>query len=51
MGLFDKVFGGMAASKNLDKTEGFAGVLPATVAADGHVSDEEAAACSPSWSG
>ncbi len=42
MGLFDSLFGGHEANKNLSKQEAFAGILLAAVAADGHISDEEA---------
>lgn len=42
MGLFDKILSG-STSSSLSKPEAFAGVMLATVAADGHISDEEAA--------
>ena len=42
MGLFDKIPGGSAPT-TLSKPEAFAGVMLAVVAADGHISEEEAA--------
>lgn len=42
MGLFDSLFGSSKEKKELSKAEAFAGVLLAAVAADGHISDEEA---------
>lgn len=42
MGLFDSLFGSKQESQEMTKAEAFAGVLMATVAADGHISDEEA---------
>lgn len=43
MGLFDKVLGGQGSENTpLSKPEAFASILLVTVAADGHVSDEEA---------
>lgn len=42
MGLFDKILGS-SGSATLSKPEAFAGVMLAAVAADGHISDEEAA--------
>lgn len=42
MGLFDKILGG-GSSITLSKPEAFAGVMLATIAADGNISDEEAA--------
>jgi uncharacterized tellurite resistance protein B-like protein len=43
MGLFDKVLGGqLGDNADLTKQEAFAAILLVTVAADGHVSDEEA---------
>lgn len=41
MGLFDKLLGTTATSP-LSKPEAFAGVMLAVIAADGHISDEEA---------
>ncbi len=42
MGLFDKVLGGRnSESAAFTKQEAFAAVMLATVAADGHISDEE----------
>lgn len=41
MGLFDKL-SGRSDDGALSKQEGFAGIMLAVVAADGHVSDEEA---------
>lgn len=41
MGFFDKVLGGKSDSLEFDSREGVAGVLIATVAADGEVSDDE----------
>ncbi len=41
MGLFDKFTGG-GASAPFNKQEAFAGILLSVVAADGHISDEEA---------
>jgi uncharacterized tellurite resistance protein B-like protein len=44
MGLFDKILGGQSSeSTALSKEEAFASILLVTVAADGHISDEEAA--------
>lgn len=40
MGLFDGMLGG-GGKKELSKAEGFAGILLAAAAADGHISDEE----------
>jgi uncharacterized tellurite resistance protein B-like protein len=43
MGLFDKILGGQSSeSTALTKEEAFASILLVTVAADGHISDEEA---------
>lgn len=43
MGLFDKLFGGVDPSnQDLNKQEGMAAILLAMIAADGHISDEEA---------
>ncbi|WP_373499023.1 tellurite resistance TerB family protein [Desulfococcus sp.] len=42
MGLFDKIFSS-SSNSNLSKPEAFAGIMLATVAADGHISDEEVA--------
>ncbi len=45
MGLFDKVLGGQGTeNRPLNKQEAFASILLVTVAADGHISDEEAQA-------
>lgn len=42
MGLFDKLLGGQgSANTTLNKQEAFAGILMATVAADGHISEDE----------
>lgn len=42
MGLFDKVLGGRSSENAaLSKQEAFAAIMLATVAADGHISDEE----------
>ena len=41
MGIFDKVFGGGGDKITLNRAEAFAGVLLATAAADGHISQEE----------
>ena len=42
MGLFDKVLGGRSSESNaFSKQEAFAAIMLATVAADGHISDEE----------
>jgi uncharacterized membrane protein YebE (DUF533 family) len=40
MGLFDKILGG-GAPVAFTKAEGFAGIMLAAAAADGHISDEE----------
>jgi len=42
MGLFDKILGG-SNTTTLSKPEAFAGVMLAAIAADGHISEEEAA--------
>ena len=42
MGLFDRIISGSSTS-SLSRPEAFAGVMLATVAADGHISDEEIA--------
>lgn len=43
MGFFDKLLGGQGSENvKFDEREGYAAVLLATVAADGHISDEEA---------
>jgi len=44
MGLFDDVFGGSKSEKKQEWTKGeaFAGILLATIACDGHISDDEA---------
>lgn len=43
MGLFDKLVGGQSSQNvTLSPQEAFAGILLVTVAADGHVSDDEA---------
>lgn len=42
MGLFDKMLGGSASDRPFTKQEAFAAILVATVASDGHISDEEA---------
>lgn len=45
MGLFDKVLGGQGTeNRPLNAQEAFASILLVTVAADGHISDEEAQA-------
>jgi len=42
MGLFDNLFGSEKASKEMTKSEAFAGVLLGACASDGHIADEEA---------
>src|SRR5437588_605738 len=43
MGLFNKILGGQSSEATpLSPQEAFAGVLLVTIAADGHISDEEA---------
>lgn len=42
MGLFDKILTGQGSDSTLNKQEAFASILLVTVAADGHISDEEA---------
>jgi len=42
MGLFDNVFGSEKSSKELSKSEAFAGILLGACASDGHIADEEA---------
>lgn len=41
MGLFDNLFGGNEASKPFGPHEGFAGILLAASACDGHIAEEE----------
>lgn len=43
MGIFDTLLGGQSSNEvKLDEREGYAAILIATIAADGHISDEEA---------
>lgn len=46
MGLFDDIFGGQKANKELSKPEAFAGILLGAMASDGHISGEE---CQGLW--
>jgi len=41
MGIFDKVFGGVGGNDPFGPQEGFAGILLAASACDGHIADEE----------
>jgi len=42
MGLFDNLFGSEKSTKELNKSEAFAGILLGACASDGHIADEEA---------